>query len=126
MLTWILLVLILYYAGLFLPSLFLLPRIGVGAYLGSRDGDPDPEKVHARAQRAHRNFHENLAPFAVLAVLALVLPDVNVAQATLGASVFFFARLAYLPAYLLAVPVVRSAAYSVGFIGLVLMGVALT
>ena len=125
MLTWIILMLILYYAGLFLPSLFLLPRIGVGAYLGSRDSDPVPVMIHARAQRAHRNFQENLAPFAVLAALALILPDVNVGQATLGATVFFFARLVYLPAYLMAVPVVRSSAYTVGFVGLVLMALAL-
>ncbi|AZV79556.1 hypothetical protein EBB79_17875 [Parasedimentitalea marina] len=125
MLTWILLVLILYYAGLFLPSMFLIPQIGVGAYLGSRDGDPSPVTIHARAQRAHRNFQENLAPFVVLATLALVLPDVKVEQATLGATVFFFARLVYLPTYLMAVPVIRSAAYTVGFVGLILMGLAL-
>jgi len=125
MLTWILLVLILYYAGLFLPSMFLIPRIGMGAYLGSRDGDPDPVTVQARAQRAHRNFQENLTPFMGLAALALIVPDVNVEQAALGASVFFFARLVYLPTYLMAVPVVRSTAYTVGFVGLILMGLAL-
>jgi uncharacterized MAPEG superfamily protein len=125
MLIWILLVLILYYAGLFLPSMFLIPRIGIGAYLGSRDGDPVPLAVQARAQRAHRNFQENLAPFMGLAALALIVPDVNVEQANLGATVFFFARLVYLPTYLMAVPVVRSAAYTVGFVGLILMGLAL-
>ena len=125
MLTWILLVLILYYAGLFLPSLFLLPRIGVGAYAGSRDSDPAPEVTAGRAQRAHRNFQENLAPFLVLSGLALVLPGINVEQSILGAQVFLVARLAYLPLYLLAVPYARSIAYTVGFAGLVMMTLAL-
>ncbi len=125
MLTWILLVLILYCAGLFLPSMFLMPRIGVGAYVGARDSDPEPGEFAGRAQRAHRNFQENLAPFLGLAVLALILPDTNMQQAVVGAEVFFFARLAYLPLYLLAVPFVRSTAYTIGFIGMVLMGLAL-
>jgi len=125
MLTWILLVLILYFAGLFLPSMFLMPRIGLGAYVGSRDGDPEPGKFAGRAQRAHRNFLENLVPFLGLAVLALFLPDTNTKQAVVGAEVFFFARLAYLPLYLMAVPFVRSTAYTIGFIGMVLMGLAL-
>ncbi|KAE9628897.1 MAPEG family protein [Parasedimentitalea maritima] len=125
MLTWILLVLMLYYAGLFLPSLFLIPRIGLGAYMGTRDSDPDPAVMQGRAQRAHCNFQENLAPFAVLAALTFVVPDADVGRAILGAEVFFFARLAYLPLYLLAVPMVRSAAYTVGFVGLLIMGLAL-
>ncbi|OUS37672.1 hypothetical protein A9Q94_05100 [Rhodobacterales bacterium 56_14_T64] len=125
MLTWILLVLILYYAGLFLPSMFLMPRIGVGAYAGARDSDPEPGKFAGRAQRAHRNFQENLAPFLGLAVLALILPDTNMQQAVMGAEVFFLARLAYLPLYLMAVPFVRSTAYTIGFIGMVLMSLAL-
>ena len=70
-------------------------------------------------------LREYLSAFAVLAGLAFIVPDVNAAQATLGAQLFFFARLAYLPLYLLAVPVVRSTAYTVGFIGLVVMGLAL-
>jgi uncharacterized MAPEG superfamily protein len=125
MLTWIILMLILYYAGLFLPSMFLIPQIGLGAYLGTRDGDPDPGTMQARAQRAHRNFQENLAPFLSLAVLALVLPEVNMKLAVLGAEVVFFARLAYLPLYLMAVPFVRSAVYTVGAVGVVMMALAL-
>ena len=125
MLIWIFLALMVYYAGLFLPSLFLIPRIGLGQYLGSRDGDPEPGKTAGRAKRAHANFQENLAPFLTLGVLAMIVPDVDMAMAILGAKVFVFARAAFLPLYVLAVPVVRSAAWTAGFIGMVMMGYAL-
>ena len=45
--------------------------------------------------------------------------------AILGAQVFVLARLAYLPLYVLAVPVARSTAYTVGFVGLIMMALAL-
>ncbi len=125
MLAWILLTLALYYVGVFLPSLFLIPRIGLIAYLGSRDTDPDPVVMQARAQRATRNFQENLAPFLALAVLAMLLPESDNGTALLGAQLFFFGRLAYLPLYLVAIPMLRSTAFTVGFVGLILMALAL-
>ena len=125
MLTWILLALIVYYAGVFLPSLFLIPRIGLGAYLASRDGDPDPGVVHARAKRATSNLQENLAPFLALAILSFVVPDTDQALAVLGAQVFVLGRLAFVPLYLLAVPLARSVAYTAGFVGLIMMALAL-
>jgi len=125
MLTWVLLVLILYYAGTFMPSMFLIPRIGLGPYMGARDSDGDPGVVQGRAERAHRNFRENLTPFVGLALLAMIVPDADMGRAVLGAQVFFLARLAYLPLYLLAVPWVRSGAYILGFVGQLMMGLAL-
>ncbi len=32
----------LYYVGVFLPSLFFVPRIGAPSSLGSRDSEPEP------------------------------------------------------------------------------------
>jgi len=125
MLTWILLALVIYYAGVFLPPLFLLPRIGIMSYLGSRDADPDPSVHQARAERATSNYQENLAPFLGLAVLALVVPNADMDQAVLGAQLFVLARLVYIPLYLIGVPVVRSAAFIAGFVGLIIMGLAL-
>ncbi|WP_368184959.1 MAPEG family protein [Aestuariibius sp. HNIBRBA575] len=125
MLSWIFLALILYYVGLFLPSLFLIPQIGVPAYMGSRDSVPEPSPMHSRAQRATRNMLENLVPFLALAVLAMVLPEADMDGAIQGAALFVLARAAYLPLYLLAVPWVRSLAWTVAWIGLILMALAL-
>jgi len=125
MLFWIICALLLYYVGVFLPSLFLVPRIGVPSYLGSRDSEPEPTVLQARATRATANLQENLAPFLALAILAMVLPQADQAQALMGAKVFVIARLVYLPLYMLAVPVARSAVWTAGFAGLIVMGLAL-
>lgn len=125
MLFWILIALLIYYVGVFLPSLILVPRIGLPSYMGSRDADPDPTVIQARAKRATANLQENLAPFLALAILAMVVPAADMAQAVLGAKVFVIARLVYLPLYMLAVPVARSTAWTVGFVGLIVMALAL-
>ena len=125
MLLWLLAGIALYYAYVFLPSAFILMRIGPAYVLGARDADPVPGPVHARAHRAHRNFQENLAPFLGLGLLAMVMPQVDDVQAVLGAQIFVLARAAYLPSYLAAVPVLRSALYTVSFAGLIMMALAL-
>ncbi len=125
MLTWILLGLGVHFVGVFLPSTILLPRIGVSAYAGSRDNDPEPTVMQARAMRAVRNMLESLPAFLALAVLALITTDANTTQALLGAQLFVVARAAYLPLYVFAVPFVRSLVWTVGFIGLVIMTLAL-
>lgn len=125
MLTWILLGLGVHFAGVFLPSTMLLPRIGVAAYAGSRDADPEPLIKQARASRAVRNMQESLPAFLVLAVLALIVPDADSAQAVLGAQLFVIARAAYLPLYVFAVPFIRSMVWTVGFVGLIMMTLAL-
>jgi len=125
MLFWMLAGVVVYYAYVFAPSLFTFARLGPAYFMGARDSDPTPGPVHGRAQRAHRNYQENLAPFLGLGVLALIVPDADTAQAVLGAQVFVLARIAYLPSYLAAVPVLRSGLYTVSFVGLVMMGLAL-
>lgn len=125
MLTWIFIALVLYFAGLFLPPLFLIPRVGIMTYLGSRDEDPTPNPMHARAKRAQANYQETLFVFLILGVLGLVLPDVDTAQLVLGAQIYVIARLVYLPCYLFAIPVLRSTVWTIAFIGLVVMALAL-
>ncbi len=125
MLTWILLGLAVHFAGVFLPSTILLPRIGLPAYAGSRDNDPEPLPMQARAMRAVRNMQESLPAFLTLGVLALILPDTDMASALLGAQLFVVARAVYLPLYVFAVPYARSLVWTVGFVGLVMMALAL-
>jgi uncharacterized MAPEG superfamily protein len=125
MLTWLLLGTGLYVATLFIPSLFLISKIGVGAYLGSRDAEPLANALHGRAQRIVRNFGESYPPFAVLGILSLIVADADIAMATTGAMVFVIARVAYVPLYLAAVPVLRSGAYLVGLAGVVMIALSL-
>jgi uncharacterized MAPEG superfamily protein len=125
MTIWILAGIGVHYLAVFLPALFVLSGLGLSGYLGSRDAEPDPGPHHGRAQRALRNGQENLAPFLGLALLAMVVPGADTGLATTGAAVFVLARAAYLPLYILAVPVVRSLAWTIGFGGLVLIALAL-
>ncbi|MEL6102574.1 MAG: MAPEG family protein [Pseudomonadota bacterium] len=125
MLTWILLGLVVYTLGLFLPSFFTVSEMGLGGYLGSRDDEPDAQAMHGRAARAHRNFSESLAPFLALGILAMVVEGADQSLALLGAQLFVVARIAYIPLYMLAVPVVRSGAWIAGFVGMIMMAYAL-
>lgn len=125
MLFWIVFCLVVYTAGLFLPSLFLVGRMGVADYMGSRDDEPTRGDIHGRADRAHRNFCESLPVFLALAVLSMIVPDTDQGLALLGAQIFVIARIAYIPLYLMAVPVIRSGAWIAGFVGLIMMTVSL-
>ena len=125
MLTWIFAGLLVYTIGLFLPSLFLIPKIGVPAYAGSRDNEPDASGLHGRAKRAHQNFMDTLPIFLAFGVAAMTMNSVDIATALLGAKLYVLARAFYLPLYLMAVPWLRSIVWSVGALGLVLMGYAL-
>ncbi|WP_160116045.1 MAPEG family protein [Candidatus Halocynthiibacter alkanivorans] len=125
MVIWMLAAIAVYYAGVFLPPMFLLPKIGVAAYAGHRDQDPAPGLIHGRALRAQRNMAENLPVFLGLALLSIVLPEADISLAISGAAVFVLARLVYLPLYLMAVPYLRSLVYGVGLTGQIVMALAL-
>ena len=84
----------------------------------SRDGEAKPlVGVAARVERGLRNFLETF-PFFVAAVLAVVLTQRTNAETALGAQVYFWARLAYLPIYAAGIPYLRSLVWVVSFWGL--------
>ncbi|HEY7852079.1 MAG TPA: MAPEG family protein [Caulobacteraceae bacterium] len=88
---------------------------------GPRDeGQPPLGKYPGRAQRALENFKETYPAFIALA-LALAVTARTGGAGTLGAWIWFAARVVYLPLYLLGVPWLRSIAYGVSFVGLIMM-----
>lgn len=125
MTLWILLALALYYTYLFVPALMLFGRVGLGAYMGSRDNDPTPTILQDRAKRAHRNYLENLPVFAALALLAMIAPETDTNLATFGAAIFVIARAVYLPLYVMAVPAIRSATWIASLVGLGMIAFAI-
>ena len=76
--------------------------------------------VARRADRALRNFLETYVAFVGLA-LALAVTDRAGGAGAIGAAVWFWARVAYLPLYLFGVPYVRTAVWLVSMIGLAAM-----
>lgn len=88
---------------------------------GNRDGTPQPlNKYAARADRARHNFLETFAFFAA-ATLAVVAMHKTGAQTALGAQVYFWARLAYLPVYVIGIPYLRTAIWIAGLWGILQM-----
>jgi uncharacterized MAPEG superfamily protein len=71
----------------------------------------------ARAARANANFLETF-PFFAAAVLAVVLTKTSTAHTAFGAEVYFWARLAYLPIYIVGIPYLRTVVWAVSFWGL--------
>lgn len=96
---------------------------GMRVGLSNRDRLPEATALGGRAERAAANTKENFILFAALALTAQVagLGD----QATAGAAVFFWARVVYLPVYLLGITYLRSAVWGVGVVGLGMMLLAL-
>jgi len=91
---------------------------GLGWNASSRDTEPAPlTGVTARADRASRNFMETFAFFAA-AVLAVVLAQRNNAHTALGAEIYFWARVVYLPVYLAGIPYLRTLIWAVSLWGI--------
>lgn len=117
--------LVIYLLGAYLPSIFMIGRVGLWRYLGTRDGEPTPNLVHGRTKRASANFQENLPVFLALALLSMIIIDADQAYAMTGAKIFVLSRVAYIPAYMSGVPLLSSSIYTVSLAGLGLMAWAL-
>lgn len=96
---------------------------GMKVGLSNRDHLPEATPLGGRAERAAANTKENFILFAALALTAQLAGLAE--QATVGAAVFFWARVIYLPVYLLGITYLRSAIWGVGVVGLGMMLVAL-
>ncbi|WP_439101648.1 MAPEG family protein [Congregibacter sp.] len=108
--------------GAFLRNREWTPE-GLKAGLSNRDDLPEATPLGGRAERAANNTIEALVLFVPLALTAQVAGSAD--TVTLGATVFFWARVVYLPVYLVGIPVVRSLVWGVGVAGLAMMVMAL-
>ena len=125
MLFWILVGLAVYVVNVFLPATLYLPREGLIAHLGSRDNLPDADALTGRARRSLANMQESLPIFLALALLAMIVPDADMAQALLGAQIWVIARVVYMVMYLISITGLRSAVWTVGVIGNIIQVMAL-
>jgi len=73
-----------------------------------------------RLYRAHMNMVENLAPFAVLVIVAKLTGSTNETTA-MGARLFFWSRLIQIAGHTAGVPWVRTVAFFAGWIGMVMI-----
>jgi uncharacterized MAPEG superfamily protein len=116
------LLMLLYSALLFLVIILAQAGLGISqnglmAQAGSRDNLPEPTVLRQRLQRLSANMQENLVMFAVVVLVASAAGVSNDATA-MGASVFFFARVAHAVVYAAGWPVIRPLFFFAGLYGI--------
>ena len=94
-----------------------ITQVGLLRLIGNRANLPSLTGWADRARRAQRNTLESLPIFAALVLVAQVAGKTNAATA-FGAELFFWARLAYAPVYVIGVPGLRTALWGISFAGL--------
>lgn len=95
-------------------------QVGLKVLVGNREGFPEIKGWGGRAARAHRNMIENLVLFAALVLAAVAAGKAN-DMTLLGAQIFFWGRLAYAAIFLAGIPWLRTGAWTVSVIGLLLI-----
>ena len=90
---------------------------GLMAAMGNRDKVEDCNGFPARTDRAAKNMLENMVLFTAL-VAAASLGGVTDPHVELGARIFYWARVAYIPIYMIGIPVARTAVWAISIIGM--------
>ena len=103
-----------------IPGVYLVGEVqtpgGFEWGLGNRAAPLQLPEWAARAKRAHYNLVENLAPFAILVLVAQVSGKAN-GMTALGAEIFFLARVAHVAVYTAGITGLRTAVFFVGTAG---------
>ena len=106
---------------IFLPTIGRTRQLGSKWNAGPRDEPlPPPGKITGRLERAQKNLFETL-PIFIAAVLIAHIAGREGDLTRWGAMLYFFGRLAHVPLYALGVTGLRSLAWIVSFVGLVMI-----
>lgn len=110
----------LFLAMMLAQALMGILHYGLKPLAGSRDGLGAPSVVLDRAKRANANMIESLIMFVPLALIAIHSGHTE-GKALLGAALFFWGRLAYVPLYWLGLPWLRPVAWFTALAGIVMI-----
>jgi uncharacterized MAPEG superfamily protein len=107
---------------LIIASMAMNKDVGLPYNLSSRDVPPvSPIGTMAgRLVRGFNNFRETFGFFAVAVLLVAILNRHDHTSA-LGAQLYFWARLVYVPVYALGIIVVRTIVWAISIVGLVMV-----
>jgi uncharacterized MAPEG superfamily protein len=94
--------------------------LGLPTLAGNREGLGDLPGIGGRARRAHLNMLENIVLFAALVLIAAVGGKAN-ATTAMGAMIFFWGRLAYAIIYVAGIPWLRTIAWTVSVVGMIMI-----
>ena len=95
-------------------------QVGLPRLAGNREDLPPLTGWADRARRAHLNMLESLAVFAIAVLVAEAAGRANETTA-LGATLFFWGRLAYAFVYVAGIPWLRTALWAVSIAGILLV-----
>jgi len=95
-------------------------QVGLPALAGNRENLPPLTGWAERARRAHLNMLENLVLFAILVLVAQVAGKTN-SMTLLGCQLFFWARVAQALIHVAGIPWLRTLAWVVSVIGLLIL-----
>jgi uncharacterized MAPEG superfamily protein len=111
---------VLFFAHMIIQAATTLRDTGLVYNAGPRDEHRPVGVLAGRAQRAFSNFKETYPLFIAL-TLALAATDRSGGLGAIGAWTWFVARIVYIPLYLAGVPWLRTLAFGVSVVGLVMM-----
>ena len=111
---------ILFFIIVMAQALLGIAQNGLTAQAGSRDNLSEPTILRQRLQRLVANLQENLVMFAVIVLVADAMGASNETTA-LGASLFFYARVAHAVVYGLGWPWVRPVCWAVAICGMIMI-----
>jgi uncharacterized MAPEG superfamily protein len=97
-----------------------LKHWGISGIVGNRENMPALPDWANRAKDAHGNLNENLIHFAIF-VLIVNAAGLSNEMSALGATIFFYSRLAYWVIYIAGITWVRSLAFMAGVAGEVMV-----
>ena len=104
---------------------FATAQHGVRYNVGPRDEQKPVTGIGGRMQRAFANYMQTFPFFAAAIVIAHLAGRHSWLTVT-GAHLYFWARLVFVPLYAAGIPVIRTVAFLVSLVGLVMVLVALT
>ena len=119
-LTYLTYAVILLIVHMFIQATFSALSKGIGWAIGTQDEARAPSPVAGRLERALTNYAYNLPAFIALALM-LKVTDLSTETTALGAAIWFWARVAYVPAFASGLPFGRSIAWAASLVGLALM-----
>ena len=119
-------VLILALVQILLAATARTAELGLKWNAGARDGEcAPPGKLAGRLMRAQANLFETLPIFIAAILMAQMTARDGTVLTLVGSHLYLFGRLLHLPLYALGVSYIRSLAWGVSFVGLVMVLAAL-
>lgn len=118
---------LLYYSTIILliqimvPATLALLGKGVPWGVSNREDSSEVSDMHGRCLRARNNMIENYIMFTALILIAHNA-DITNNMTVLGAQLFFWGRLGHMVTYTAGIVLVRTIAWLIAIIGLVLIG----